>query len=96
MAPVISTETSSPGDRRAGEVHRRVAARAAAQERGIGPARPLDEHLLDAADPLGVPRGGDALHDLDQALDALALDLLGHLVGHRRRLGARPAASRRT
>ena len=28
-----------------------------AEDRGIGAARPLDEHLLDAADPVPVPRG---------------------------------------
>ena len=60
----------------AGEVGGRVAPRAAAEERRVGAARPLDEHLLDAADTLRVALGGDALDDLDEALDALALDVL--------------------
>ena len=41
----------------------------------------LDEHLLDGADALGVPLGGDPLHDLDEALEPLVLDLVGDLVG---------------
>ena len=74
--------------RRAGEHHGRVPARAAAQERLVGPALPLDEHLLDPPDALGVALGRDALHDLDEPLEPLVLDRLGHLVGHRRRVGA--------
>ena len=68
----------------AGEVDRDVAARAAAQQAVVRPARTLDEHLLDGADALGVSLGGDALDDLDEPLEPLVLDLLGHLVGHRR------------
>src|SRR5205085_10453218 len=74
------------------EVHRRVAARAPAEERRVGAARALDEHLLDPPDPLAVSACGDALDDLDQALDALALDLFRHLVGER--CGFRTAAGR--
>ena len=48
----------------------------------------LDQHLLDRADALGVPLRGDPLHDLDQSLEPLVLDLVGHLVGQRGRLGA--------
>ena len=50
VAPSIRTSTSSPGSALAGEVDGHVAARAAAQERRVGAARALDEHLLDAAD----------------------------------------------
>ena len=72
----------------AAEVHRRVATRPPAQHRGVGAARALHEHLLDPAHALLVPRVRASLHDVDQPLDPLALDLLGHLVGHRGRVGA--------
>ena len=41
-------------------------------------------------DALAVAGGGHALDRIDQALDPLALDLLRHLIGHRRGLGALP------
>src|SRR6266536_6100286 len=47
----------------AGEVDRRVPARAAAKHGLVGPARPLDEHFLDAADPFAVASFGDPLDD---------------------------------
>src|SRR3954462_3432248 len=75
---------------RAAEVDRRVTPRAAAQDVGVGAARALDQHLLDAADPLAVASFGTALDDLDQALDPLALDFFGELTVHRGRLGALP------
>src|ERR671936_1944345 len=74
----------------AGEVHRCVAPRPPAQERRVGPARAFDEHLLHAADAGLVPLERDALAELDQALDPLRLDLVRHLVKHRRRLRAAP------
>src|SRR5581483_11509085 len=75
---------------RAGEVDRRVAPRPAPEQRRVGPARPLDEHLLGAPDPGAVAFAGDPLAVLDQALDSLALDLLGDLIRHGRRLRAPP------
>src|SRR5947207_11170125 len=74
--------------RRAGEVDGRVAARATAQALGVGAARAFDEDFLDAADALAVAPPGDALDDFHEALDPFALDLVGDVVGHRRRLGA--------
>src|SRR3954465_14955413 len=65
---------------RAGEVHRGVAPRAAAQERLVGPRRALDEHFLDAADALAIPLARDTLHALDEPLDPVALRLLRDLV----------------
>src|SRR5262245_18937133 len=62
------------------EVRGRVPSGPAAQERRIGTARAFDEHLLDPPDAFRVTVGGGSLRDLDQALDPLALDLLGHLV----------------
>src|ERR687885_579390 len=59
-----------------GEVHGRVPPRPPAQDRRVGAARALDEDLLDAADPCGVPLARDALAELDQALDPLRLDLV--------------------
>ena len=38
----------------------------------------------------GVPLGRHALDDVDEALDALVLDLVRHLIRHRRGLGAAP------
>src|SRR4029077_880179 len=38
--------------------------------------------LLDAADPVAVPRGCHALNDVDQALYPLSLDLVRHLIRH--------------
>src|SRR3954471_17853221 len=73
------------GRRRAGKVDRRVPARPSAKHARVGPARPLDEHLLDAADTLTVPRPGTALHALDEPLDPLALHLVGNLTRQRRR-----------
>src|SRR5580765_862080 len=51
-----------------------------------GPAPALDEHLLDAANPFGIPPRSELLNDLDESLDPLRLDLFRHLVVHRRRL----------
>src|SRR5437764_3981817 len=62
--------------RRAGEDDRRVAARAAAQDRWIGAARALDEHFLDTAHPLAVACFRDVLHALDAPPDRPALALL--------------------
>ena len=92
--PSIATSTSSPAlavPVKLTVVLRRVRPRRSAR---VGPARPLDEHLLDPSDPLGIALGRDALDDLDQPLEPLVLHGLGHLVGHRRRVGARAAASR--
>ncbi len=72
----------------AGEVDRRVPARPPAQHRLVGPRRPLDEHLLDAADPLGVPLRREPLGQLDEPLQPLDLDLVGDLPGQLGRLGA--------
>src|SRR2546421_9712917 len=72
------------------EVHGRVATGASAQERRVGPARPLHQHFLLTPDPPPVPVGGDALDELDQPLDAFTLDLFRYLVGHSGRLGAAP------
>ena len=70
------------------EQHRLVAARAAAAEAVVGAARALDQHLLESADQRLVAAPRVVLHALDQPLDALALDLLRHLLVHRGRLGA--------
>src|SRR4051794_35485756 len=75
---------------RALEVDRRVPTRAPAQDVGVGAARSLDQHLLDATDALAVARLGATLDDLDQALDPLALHLFGELTVHRRRLSSLP------
>ena len=88
VEPSIRTSTSSPGARVAGEVDGRVAARPAALERRVGAARALDQDLLDGADARGVPLGRDPLHDLDEALQPLVLDLVRHLVRQRGSLGA--------
>ena len=88
VARSIRTVDELAGCGVAGEVHRRVAARAAAQERRIGPARALDEHLLDAADTLVVAPRAHALDELDESLDPLELHLVRNLIGHRRRVGA--------
>ncbi len=71
---------------RPGEIHGGVAAGSTAEQRGIGAARSLDEDLFHQAHAACVSLGRDALDDLDEALDALALQLVGHLIGHRRRL----------
>src|SRR5436190_8506204 len=66
-----------------GEVDGRVPPRAPAQERGVRAARAFDEHLLDAADPLAVPRERNALDDIHEPLDASLLDVSRDLVpGH--------------
>src|SRR5919199_4903198 len=44
----------------ADEVHRRVPPRAPTQERRVGATRALDEDLLDAPDPCGVPPAREA------------------------------------
>src|SRR5262245_48426883 len=72
----------------AGEVHGRVPPRASTEQRRIGAARALDEHLLAPADPLSIPRERNPLDDLDEALDPLLLRLVRNLVGHRGRLGS--------
>src|SRR4051794_19048842 len=79
-----------PGLGRAAEVDGRVAPRAAPQHGRVRAARALDEHLLDPTDALAVARLGDSLDDLDQALDPLALHVLGELPVHRGGLGALP------
>ena len=56
---------------------------------GVGAAWPFDEHFLDASNALAVPLRGQALDDLDEPLDPLALDVVRHLVGHRCGFGAR-------
>ncbi len=73
---------------RAGEVHRRVAAGAAAQHRLVGARRALDEHLLDEADTSGVAGGRDPLGQLDEPFHPLDLQLVRDLLVHRRRLRA--------
>ena len=70
------------------EVDRRVAPRPAAQHGGIGARRPFDEHLLDPADPGGVPLAGHPLRQLDESLHPLGLHLVRDLVGHHGGLGA--------
>ena len=55
---------------------------------------PLDEHLLQRAEQLLVAGVRVTLDDLDEPLEALALDVLGDLVVHARRVRARAAASR--
>ena len=84
----MRTSTRSPAAAEPGEVDGRVPPRPAAQERRIRPARPLDQHLLDETDALLVPFVRDALDDLDEPLDPVALDLVRNLVRHRGRLGA--------
>ena len=66
---------------RAGEVDGRVPARAPSQERRVGATLPLYQHLLDSADPSLVPIACGPLHQLDQPLDPLPLDLFRHLIG---------------
>src|SRR4051794_10951304 len=78
------------GSRRAGEVHGRVAAGAASEERLVGAAPSLDERVLDPADALAVAVLRHPLNDVDQTLDAVALDLVRNLVGERGGLGAGP------
>ena len=75
------TSTRLPGAPSPGEIDGRVAARAAAQHRGVRPARAFDEHLLDAPDSLAVPLVRDALDDVDEPLDALLLDISGTWAG---------------
>ena len=85
----MATETISPGAAsplKLTVVFRRVRPR---RQLGLGPAGALDEHLLDHADAARVPLRSDPLHDLDQLLYALALQLIGHLLRHCGRLGAR-------
>src|SRR3954451_21820181 len=77
------------GSRVAAEVDRGVPSRPSTQKLRLGPAGPFDENLLDHPDASGVPFCGDALHDLDQPLDALALQLVRDMARHRGRLGAR-------
>ena len=89
VAPSTSTSTSSPGAASPGEVDGRVPPRAAAQHRRVGARRALDEHLLDPADARLVALAGEPLRQLDEPLHALDLQLVRHLVGHRRGLGAR-------
>src|SRR5207253_1898700 len=74
----------------AAEDHRRVPAGAASQELGVRAAGTFDENLLDHPHPLRVSLRRDPLHHFDEPLDAIPLHLVGHLVGHRGRLGTRP------
>ena len=90
VAAWISTSTRSPGCESPAEVDRRVTTRPAAEKRRIGAARPLDEDLLDPTDARRVPPGGGALHDVDEPLHPLSLDVLGDLLGHVGSLGAGP------
>src|SRR5262249_60052692 len=76
------------GLRGAREVDGGVPARAAAEPAFVRPAGTLDKHLLDPSDPLLVPCLRNSLDDLDQPLDPLVLELVGHLVGHLRGFGA--------
>ena len=78
VAPRISTATRSPGA--AEPLKFTVVLRRDPAGVTVGTARALDEHLLDAPDPRGVSRGGDALHHVDEPLHAVALHVLGHLV----------------
>src|SRR6187401_2077450 len=69
---------------RPGEVDGRVSPRSSAQERRIGSAHALDQHLLDETDAVHVPLARDPLDDFYQTLDAVVLDLVGYLVWHAR------------
>ena len=90
VAVVIRTSTSDPGRREPVEVDDLVVARAAAQAARVGPRRSLDEHLERAADEALGAFARAALDHLDEALEPLHLELVGQLVGHRRRLGLAP------
>ena len=92
VAASMRTGTSSPGVPGPAEVDRGVASGPASSKLGVGAARALDEDLLHPADPLLVSLARDPLHDLDQAFDAVPLDLLGHLIGHGCGFRAAPGA----
>src|SRR4051794_4773403 len=79
-----------PGLGGAAEVDGGVASRPPAQDRRVGAARALDQHFLDPPDTFAVARLCNALDDVDQALDPLALHVLGELSVHRRGLRALP------
>ncbi len=85
---MIRTSDELAGRRRPREVDGLVRARAPAQHGRVGAARPLDEHLLHRPAQRGVARRGVVLDTLDQALDALLLDRIGHLVVHAGGVGA--------
>src|SRR5947209_10930037 len=72
------------------EVDHLVVARAPPKPRGVGPRGPFHEHLERAPqESLGTLVGAPLDH-LDEPLHPLDLDLMGHLVGQGRRLGAAP------
>src|SRR5262245_9779095 len=75
---------------RPGEVDGCVAPCSPAQQRGVRPARPLDENLLGTPDAFGVPVKRNTLDDLHEPLDAFLLDLLRNLVLGSGRLGPLP------
>jgi hypothetical protein len=74
----------------AAQQHRLVRARPPAQDIRIGARWPFDQHLLQRPQQLLVARVRVALDDLDEALEAFALDLLTHLVVHARGVRAPP------
>ena len=78
------------GGRGAVEVDGLVVTGAAAQPRGIGAARALDQDLHGAADEALGALPGAALDQLHQALHALSLHRVRKLVVEPRRLGAPP------
>ena len=86
VAPSIRTATSSPRASRSGSSASCCAASGPAQP-GIRAAGTLDEDLLHPSDALLIALARDPLDDVDQPLDALALDLLRNLLGHGHDLG---------
>ena len=73
-----------------GEVHQLVLAGPAGEHVGVPLARPLDDHLLDPADPGLVPGQRGALHHHPEPLEALGHHVVGHeRCRHRRRPGPR-------
>src|ERR1051325_6870584 len=62
--------------RRAGEVHSRVAARAASHKPGLRAALPFDKPFLGAADAFAIAAPGGALNADDQSLYSVTLDLV--------------------
>ena len=88
VAPSIRTSTRLPASADPAKftvVFRRVRPRRSAGSVRLGA---FDQHLLDETDALLVPFARDPLDDFDQALDAVALDLVGNLALHRGRLRA--------
>ena len=94
VALSIRTSTSSPGCGVAGEVDGelpRVRPRRSVASVRLAPSTSTSSTRADA---LGVPLGRDPLHDVDEPLEPLVLDLVRHLLGHRRPPRCRAAASR--